>query len=201
MRPLVLAYHLIMTAYGFWLPNDERGSWSDFVRAWELFLSGGPATRTNERRSLAREPHDIRKRLKMKKHLVRPAVEFNGLQALTIGKGFASYCRRSGLIIYACSIFPKHVHLVVARHTCSIEQVARLLKGAATTALYEAGLLPFQNERYADRRCPSPWTRKEWSVFLDYLRDIIRACAYTSGNAQREGKPRQHWSFVTPHVS
>jgi len=55
----VLAYHLIMTAYGFWLPNDPRGSWSDFVRAWELFLFGGPATRTTERRSLARDPHDI----------------------------------------------------------------------------------------------------------------------------------------------
>lgn len=26
-------YHLIMTAYGFWLPNDPRGSWSEFVGA------------------------------------------------------------------------------------------------------------------------------------------------------------------------
>ena len=32
----VLAYHLILTNYGFWLPNDPRGSWSEFVRAWEL---------------------------------------------------------------------------------------------------------------------------------------------------------------------
>src|SRR5256885_9336243 len=34
-------------------PNDPRGSWSDFVRSWELFRYG-PATKTTERRSLAR---------------------------------------------------------------------------------------------------------------------------------------------------
>ena len=34
---LVIAYHLIYTTYGFWLPNDPRGSWSDFVRCWGLF--------------------------------------------------------------------------------------------------------------------------------------------------------------------
>ena len=33
---MVRWYHLIISAYGFWLPNDPRGSWSDFVGAWEL---------------------------------------------------------------------------------------------------------------------------------------------------------------------
>ena len=27
-NPLVIAYHLIWTAYGWWLPNDPRGSGS-----------------------------------------------------------------------------------------------------------------------------------------------------------------------------
>ena len=31
----VLVAHVIITAYGFWLPNDPRGSWSDFVGAWD----------------------------------------------------------------------------------------------------------------------------------------------------------------------
>lgn len=26
-------YHLIISGYGFWLPNDPRGSWSEFVGA------------------------------------------------------------------------------------------------------------------------------------------------------------------------
>src|SRR6478609_8214101 len=30
-QPLVIAYHLIWTAYGWWLPNDPRGSGSSEV--------------------------------------------------------------------------------------------------------------------------------------------------------------------------
>jgi hypothetical protein len=41
---MVLAYHLIVTAYGFCLPINPRGSWSDFVWAWEL-RRFGPAKR------------------------------------------------------------------------------------------------------------------------------------------------------------
>jgi len=44
---MVLASHCTFTAYGFRLPNDPRGSWSDFVRAWDLLLSG-KATKTDE---------------------------------------------------------------------------------------------------------------------------------------------------------
>jgi len=30
---MVIGFHVILTAYGFWLPNDPRGSWSEFVGA------------------------------------------------------------------------------------------------------------------------------------------------------------------------
>jgi hypothetical protein len=43
---MILASHVIFSTYGFWLPNDPRGSWSDFVGAWELFRFG-PATKTD----------------------------------------------------------------------------------------------------------------------------------------------------------
>ncbi len=33
---MIHAYHVIMGAYGFWLPNDPRGSWSAFVGAGNL---------------------------------------------------------------------------------------------------------------------------------------------------------------------
>src|SRR3954469_14723165 len=98
----VIAYHVIVTAYGFWLPNDPRGSWSDFVRAWEL-LRFGRATKTTERRSLAKDPHDVELRREAKKHLVRRAVRFSGRQARAIGRGFGKYCQRNGVVIYGCS--------------------------------------------------------------------------------------------------
>jgi hypothetical protein len=54
---MVLGYHVVFGVYGFWLPNDPRGSWSDFVGAWELFRFG-PATKVQTRISLAHKPHD-----------------------------------------------------------------------------------------------------------------------------------------------
>ena len=95
--PLVIAYHLIWTANGWWLPNDPRGSWSDFVGSWEL-LRYGPATTTSETRSLAHIEHDRALRLAAKKALKHPAVEFTGIQARAIGEGFANYCKKSNRV-------------------------------------------------------------------------------------------------------
>ena len=187
-----------MTAYGFWLPNDPRGSWSEFVRAWEL-QAFGPATKTTERRSLAGRRHDPAARLAAKQRLVRPPVEYTGEQALAIGMGFAKYVRRSGLVVLAASVLPKHTHLVVGRMQHSVEQTANLLKGAATSELSRRGLHPFAGQDYADGRLPTPWARKQWSCFLDCDADIRRAIAHVQANPIKDGKPRQQWSFVTPY--
>src|SRR2546421_12946447 len=85
MHPFVRAYHLIMTAYGFWLPNEPRGSWSDVVRSWEL-LKFGPATKVTTTRSVAHKPYDRALRKKMIDALVRKPVEFTGVQARAIAQ-------------------------------------------------------------------------------------------------------------------
>ncbi len=77
---MVLAYHVIFGAYGFWLPNDPRGSWSDFVASWEL-VRFGKATKTTERRSLAHVAHDRRRRDEAKRALKYPPVLFSGRRA------------------------------------------------------------------------------------------------------------------------
>jgi hypothetical protein len=61
----MIASHVIFGVYGFWLPNDPRGSWSDFVGSWELFRYGR-ASKTTETRSLAGRPHDRSQRLAAK---------------------------------------------------------------------------------------------------------------------------------------
>lgn len=63
---MIRAYHVIMTTYGFWLPNDPRGSWSDWVRQWELYAFGA-ATKVETRRSVAKQPHDRQMRMEAKK--------------------------------------------------------------------------------------------------------------------------------------
>lgn len=197
--PPVRAYHLILTAYGFWLPNDPRGSWSDFVRAWEL-TRFGDATKVSTRRSLAKAPHSREQRLEAKQALVRDAVSFSGRQAVAIADGFRKWNELSGGKIFACSILPEHVHLVIARHRFEIERVANRMKGEATKSLVRAGLHPFQDDFYRDGTRPTPWTRKWWKVYLTTDEDILRAIKYVERNPVKEGKRRQKWLCTTPFV-
>src|ERR1700733_8293980 len=99
----VLAYHVIFGTYGFWLPNDPRGSWSDFVGAWEL-LRFGRATKTDTRRSVASRTHNVKVRRDAKQALKYPAVQFTGLQAQAIGRGFADSLSKGGVTAWACAI-------------------------------------------------------------------------------------------------
>jgi REP element-mobilizing transposase RayT len=190
----MLAAHVIFGAYGFWLPNDPRGSWSDFVGAWNLYRYAGTATKTTETRSLAARPHDQARRTGAKLLLKRPPVKFTGIQARAIGRGFATYGATAHLSILACAILPDHVHLVLAQHRLPPKQLTIQLKGAATQSLLQEGIHPFGNTR----RPPKCFARGEWIVYLDTDDDVHRAIAYVEANPEKEGLPHQHWSFVTP---
>ncbi len=148
-------------------------------------------------RSVAGRPHDRELRLAAKQALKHPPVRFTGAQALAIGNGFGEFVARSGLTVWACSILPAHAHLVVAPHRYSVEQVANLLKGAATRRLLEDGLHPFGRD--AKGRVIKCWARDEWPVFLDSVDDVLRSIKYVRDNPLKEGKRRQRWHFVTPY--
>jgi len=194
---MVLASHLIITAYGFWLPNDPRGSWSDFVGSWELWKFGD-ATRVNTRTSRARIAHDKALREAARAALKYPPVVFNGTQARAIAHGFADYIDRAGHLVWACSILPDHVHMVIGRSHLKIESIATQLKGAATRRIMDEGIHPLAAyQKHGASRPPKMWARGEWKVFLDSVEDIRRAIRYVENNPLKEGKKRQRWSFVT----
>ena len=196
---MVLGYHVIFGAYGFWLPNDPRGSWSDFIGSWELFRYGR-ATKTTETVSLAYREHDSSRRLAAKQALKHPPVLFSGIQARAIGRGFAHYVERSGLIVWACAILPDHVHLVLGRHRLRAEQLVIQLKGDATERLIEEGIHPFGHIKDKNGRPPKCFARGEWKVFLDSPEDIARAIRYVEENTVKEGKKLQRWRFVVPFI-
>jgi len=196
---MVFAYHLIFTTHGFWLPNDPRGSWSDFVASWELFWFGA-ATKTVDRRSLARRRHDRALRLIAKTALKYPPVVFTAEQARCVAEGIGRAVREAGYVVYACSVMPDHVHLVIARHPRAVKQIVGHLKARATRVLNESGLNPQGDYRVPDGRVPSPWVEGCWTVFLDSHADITRAIAYVENNPIREGLKAQHWTFVTPYL-
>jgi REP element-mobilizing transposase RayT len=192
---MVLGYHAIISAYGFWLPNDPRGSWSDFVRSWEL-LRFGKATKVSTHHSVARRPHDRALRLRAKQALRYPAVSFTGVQARAVARGFGAFVERSGVTIWACSILPEHVHLVIGRHTYRVEQIMNLLKGDATRQLVQEELHPLAAWKTPEEGVPCCWGRRGWKVFLDSEDDILRAIRYVEDNPLKEGKRRQTWKCV-----
>jgi REP-associated tyrosine transposase len=191
---MVLGLHLIFTAYGFWLPNDPRGSWSDCVRSWEL-LRFGKATTTNTRASLAAAPHVRSEREDAKELLKYPPVHFDGKAAAAIGYGFADACEDAGYIIHACAILPEHVHLVLARHDRDAKKIIGHFKARATRRMNTHGVNPMQRFG-ADH---SPWANRGWVVFLSTDEALQHAIAYVEQNPVKEGKPKQDWSFVTPY--
>ena len=191
----MIGVHVVVGAYGFWLPNDPRGSWSTFVGSAELFRYGR-ATKVTTNRSLAGRRHDVAARLAAKQALLRPAVKFDGMQARAIGRGFAACAEKSGLRIWACAILPDHWHLVVGAHRLAPKQLAIQLKGAATRRLLAEGIYPF-GSMAEGRRIAKCFARGEWSGFLNNEDEVRRAIRYVEGNPAKEGLRRQRWRFVT----
>ncbi|MCG3178640.1 MAG: hypothetical protein BIFFINMI_00968 [Phycisphaerae bacterium] len=192
---MVRASHVIFGTYGFWLPNDPRGSWSDFVGAWEL-ARFGKATRVTTRASLAWRSHDMAARLAAKKVLKYPFVRLTGRQARAVGRGFGVAAEKGRIAILACSILPEHVHLVLARHRSKAEQVVNYLKGEATRQLLKEGIHPLADLAGSQEEPPQMWARGAWKVFLNSQRDIRRAIDYVRRNPIEEGMPHQRWGFV-----
>ncbi|MEZ6110213.1 MAG: hypothetical protein R3C99_04245 [Pirellulaceae bacterium] len=192
---MIHGYHVIFGAYGFWLPNDPRGSWSDYVGAREI-ARFGRATKSIERSELTlQQEHE---RQEAKQALKYPPVSFNGRQARAIGTGFMIAIRKSHFTVWACSILPEHVHLVLARHTYEVEYIVGLFKGEATKQLKKEGIHPFAAHRNKDNNIPTPWASRCWRTYLDDEEAIENAIRYTEENPVKEGKPRQKWSFVVP---
>jgi len=197
---MVLAYHVIISAFGFWLPNDPRGSWSEWIRKFELFRYGD-ATKVSTRESVAHVAHDYQWRLEAKKELDFPPVKFSELQVQAIAQGFRNYIERSGVTFWAVSILDDHIHAVFKRHRYESEKVNNLLKGELTKSLFHSGVHPFQQIALTGKAPPPCFGRKWWTVYIDSERQLQQAIPYVENNPEKEGKPKQSWDFVVPYRS
>jgi REP element-mobilizing transposase RayT len=194
----VIAYHVVFTTHGFWLPNDPRGSGSTVVR-YEPLRRFGPATPVTTRRSVAGQPHNRQLRRTAKQAMRYPQVVLTGHQALGIAHGFRAITTKCGYRIHACSILPQHVHMVIARHRYGIEQVVRLLRQGGTDRLLADGRHPFADQRASNGRLPSVWGQDFWKVFLFTPEEVRERIQYVDDNPVKEGKRRQRWPFVIPY--
>lgn len=192
---MVIAYHVIFGAYGFWLPNDPRGSWSTEVWADHL-QPFGEATKVNTRKSLADRKHDQQHRLEAKRQLQYPSVSFNRAQIDTIGFAFGEAIAHLKLDVHACAVMPDHVHLAIGRTDCTAEYLAGFLKRAATRRFLAENMHPLDKYRQANGRIPSPWVVGGWFVYLNTPEEIIRCIRYVDNNPVKARMPAQQWEFV-----
>src|SRR3972149_3192640 len=159
--------------------------------------SAGPQ-KTIPGHSLAAQPHNQTLRESAKQQLKYPAVHFDGRQALAIASGFTEAIAEHGYRLFACSILPEHVHVVVERCDRHIEHIVTHLKSKATQQLNIENRHPlscFSNNRGV---IPTPWSAKCWKCFLNTDADITRAIQYVETNPIKEHKRPQHWSFIIP---
>ena len=122
-RP-VIAYHIILTFYGFWLPNDQRGSGTDTVWSDDLrpFGNGTKRLADGERQRVER-PFDREAARAAKRALQYPAVRLTGRQALVVGRAVGDLARRDdALLLHAFSIMPDHLHYVVGATPAVVER-------------------------------------------------------------------------------
>ncbi|MCI0674834.1 MAG: transposase [Phycisphaerales bacterium] len=187
-KAIVIAHHLIWTAYGWWLPNDPRGSTSRTIRK-EIIARLG-------------EIHHGRKRIQPATKVLRtffdlarstlkhPLMEFDDDEASGIAEAFRDVIEDDRYTCYACAIMPDHIHLLIRKHKHLAEEMIANFQDASRLRLRALGL------RSEDHPV---WGGPGWKVFLDHPSEIQRTVRYIEENPIHIGRPRQNWPFVMPY--
>ncbi len=196
----MIGQHIIFGTYGFWLPNDPRGSWSDFVGSYETLSQSRSRHQNNEHRSLAYDKHNQQARIEAKEVLKREPVLFDEGQRAIVAEGFSRSAYKGNVKVIACAIMPDHVHFVLGPHRLGGDKLAGFMKAEATKALVAAKVHPFLAEMEEDGSVPHCWVRGEWKVYIDTLEQMLATIQYVENNPLKEGLPAQTWDFVTRYV-
>lgn len=197
---MILGYHLGWTTYGWWFPNDPRGSWSREVWVPEL---RGLAERHLGRRPVQPTSKALRTWLaKAQTRLRHPPVILDGHAAKAAAMGIKAQVVRRAYRLWALAVMPDHVHIVVGRHRHAHESIVAGMKAEASKRVRRqtglaTGSPPDDFKERRRQRVPI-WTRGFWVRLLnseDVVRDAIR---YVELNPVKIGLARQRWSFVVP---
>ena len=182
---MIAGYHLVWTAYGWWLPNDPRGSTSHEVRAaniadlGELHFGRKPIQPAGR---VLREFHEA-----TSSRLKHELLTFSDAEIQTIGQAFDSTMQIRGYTCYGCAILPDHVHLLIRKHRDKAETMIAALQDASRTALQQAGA------RATDHPI---WGGPGWKVYLETRNDMLRTIAYIRKNLRQARSAEQNWPFV-----
>ena len=184
-RPIVIAHHLIWTGYGWWLPNDPRGSTSRTI-ACDVIAELGELH--HGRRKVQPSSHVIREFYARAQEVLQfPLLQFGPQERDAIGAAFADSIREHRYTCYACAVMPDHVHVLIRKHKHQAEQMIENLQQESRLRLRSLGL--------RDANHPV-WGGPGWKVFLDRPDAVRRTIGYIEANPPKWNLPAQNWPFV-----
>ena len=187
-RPLVIAHHLVWTGYGWWLPNDPRGSTSRTIsNDWiaELGQLHFGRKKTQPSGEVVREFYEQAAEV-----LRFPLLNFDDRQIQIIASAFAEEIGRQRYTCYACAIMPDHVHVLIRKHKHKAEDMIVNLQRTSRLRLSASATV--------DPDHPV-WTAGGWKGFLDSPDSIRRTIRYIDDNPIKVKRPKQHWPFITEY--
>lgn len=187
-RPLVIAHHMMWTLYGWWLPNDPRGSTSRTIHN-DLLAELGvlhfgrklvqPASR--DLRGFYAGAASV---------LMHPLLEFSASDFDAVSRAIGDAIVECRYTCYACAVMPDHIHLVIRKHRDLAEHMIEKIQALSRERLVESGLRGGEHPA---------WTRGGWKVFLDHPDEVRRTITYIEQNPLKRGFRRQYWDWVVPY--
>lgn len=189
---MTLSWHLVWTVYGWWFPNDPRGSWS--AEVWSPSLQCLGSVEERGRRLAQPSRQQLRNWFSTaQKHLkYRPIVLDRDARNIVV-HSIMTHARLHHYIIQALAVMPDHVHIVLERHAHPHQKVVQSLKSVSSRALRKyLGLAALPATRdgiraagsTANQRAYPVWSRGYWVRFLAAESNVAAAISYVNG--QRE---------------
>ena len=184
-RSMVIAHHLIWTAYGWWLPNDPRGSTSHCIRQ-DIIASLGEIH--HGRRPVQPAGWEIRAFYNKAPSVLKHALlTISPDEREIIAASFAETIASRKYTCYSCAIMGDHVHMLIRKHRDPAELMIANLQTSSRDAL----------RRHGSRPSDHPvWGGPGWKVFQDHPDDIRRTIPYIEDNPVKMQMPRQQWAFI-----
>ena len=182
---MIIAYHLIWTAYGYWLPNDPRGSTSKMIVSDVIAQLG---KLHYGRKKVQPSSREIRKFQNRSRNVLKHTLlKFKPSEFSIIADSLAEAIQKQNYTCYACAIMPDHIHMILRKHKHRSEEMLENLQASTRLRLRNTGL------RSADHPV---WGGPGWKVFLDHPTEVRRTIRYIRDNPEKWRLPRQQWPFV-----
>ena len=170
-----LGFHIVKSAYGLWLPGDDRGHWSS---DWDEMIGYV-------------EPHTlhagdpVRRRMAAER-MKHPPVRWTDAMIDVIARQVGRCADESDWDLVAASFEPTHMHLLMSYHTRDIDKTCKWMAQQAAKAVHAE----------ADHTGPV-FAKSNWCSFVFDPRIWTNTERYIDRHNERRGVPAKPYPWLS----